>query len=356
MREGSVLQLLGPSTGGIRRHVSHLTDHLRAAGWDVTVAGPQGVLDHIDHVVPVPAGADPVRAARAVRAFRSLTAGHDLVHAHGLKAGWVAAAARSPQPLIVSVHNLVLDDVAGRSAPMMRWLEGKLPGRADATIAVSHEVARRFEGVRGADRISVVPPTGPPPSPTRSATEVRDALGVAPDEDLVVTAARLHPQKGLDLLLEAAEQVRSQRPGLRWFVFGDGPMRADLLAEIADRGLERVVVLAGARPDVDDELAAADVVAVTSAWESGPLVVLEAAALGRPIVSTSVGLVPDVVGPGRGRVVPVGDATAFAAALVQQLDDASPAGSEMSGSPTRFSPAALATEVETVYREVLRSR
>lgn len=356
MSEGSVLQLLGPSSGGIRRHVSYLTEHLRARGWDVVVAGPRGVLADLDHVVSVPSGADPIAAARAVNALRPLTVGRDLVHAHGLKAGWVAALTRAHPPLVVSVHNLVLDEVAGRSAAIMRWLEGRVPGRADATIAVSREVGRRFDGVRGADRIHVVPPAGPPPAPKRTASQVRDALGVSPDEDLVVTAARLHPQKGLGLLLDAAAQVHRQRPGLRWFVFGDGPMRSALLSEIADRGLERVVVLAGARPSVDDELAAADVVAVTSTWESGPLVVLEAAALGRPIVSTSVGLVPDVVGPGRGRVVPVGDAAAFAAALIEQLDDASPGASEMSGSPARFSPAALAAEVEAVYREVLRSR
>lgn len=373
-----VLQLLGPSTGGIRRHVAYLTGHLRSAGWEVTIAGPEGVLDDLDHVVPIPDGLDPRGVERARRALRPLLGGVDVVHAHGLKAGWIAALA-SPRrnrrfrpsvktpvterrsfrsrgggrtPLVLSVHNLVLDDVAGRSAPILRRIEGRLPAAMDATIAISGEVGRRFDGHRGAERIRVVPPAGPPPEPKRSSHEVRADLGIAPDDDLVVTAARLTHQKGLGDLVAAAEVVAARRPKLRWFVFGDGPLRAELEAEIAARGLTSFVHLPGARPSVDDEFAAADVVAVTSRWESGPLVVLEALALQRPVVSTRVGLVPDVMDDRSGRIVDVGDVPALADAVIEMLSDppASPGG--MSGSFARFQPPALAAAVEAVYREV----
>src|SRR5687767_3120966 len=80
-----VLQLLGPSTGGIRRHVGFLAERLPAVGWDVTVAGPAGVMDGVgpqQHVVGVPWGRRQLAsAARDV----------DVVHAHGLKAGYLAA-------------------------------------------------------------------------------------------------------------------------------------------------------------------------------------------------------------------------------------------------------------------------
>ncbi len=350
-----VLELLGPSIGGIRRHVSYLSEHLRAHGWEVRTAGPAGVLDDLDHVVPVPGGArlDQVLASR--RALRGLLADVDIVHAHGLKAGWIASTLRPRPPLVVSIHNLVLDEVAGWTAPILRRLETRLPARADATIAVSGEVARRFAGCPGADRIRVIPPAGPPPVPTRSAATVRAELGVDADDDLVVTAARLHPQKGLHVLLDAAELAVQRRPRLRWFVFGDGPLRAELEEAIARRGLTGVVHLAGPRPDVDSELAAADVVAVTSQWESGPLVVLEALALARPVVSTQVGLVAEVIEPASGRVVDVGDAAGLATALVGVLDGSLDEGSGMAGSNARFRPAALATGVEAVYREVLGS-
>lgn len=351
-----MLQLLGPSTGGIRRHVAYVTGQLRELGWDVEVAGPAGVLDELDHVVPVPGGAHPVEVIRSRRELAAIVDRFDLVHAHGLKAGWVAALTRPRPPLVVSVHNLVLDDVAGRMAPVLRRLEGRLPGAADATIAVSNEVAARFAGLAGEERIRVVPPAGPPPNPTRSPTEVRAELGVADDDDLVVTAARLHPQKGLDVLLDAAGRIVARRPGLRWFVFGEGPLRSDLDARIARQGLTGVVTLAGSRPGVDDELGAADVVAVTSNWESGPLVVLEALALGRPVVSTRVGLAGDVIEPSNGRLVAVGDAVGFADAVVDLLADPPESALGMTGSSARFHPTALAAGVESVYREVLKLR
>ena len=351
------VELLGPSVGGIRRHVAYLRDQLRDAGWDVLTAGPPGVLDDLDHAVPIPGGVRPDQVLASRRALRPLLESADVLHAHGLKAGWVAATVTPRPALVVSIHNLVLDEVAGRQAVALRLLEGQLPGRADVTIAVSAEVARRFAGLPGHERIRVIPPAGPPPVPTRSRADVRAELGIDEGDDLVVTAARLHPQKGLQLLLDAAALARRERPRLRWFVFGEGPLRPALEQDIARRGLGDTVRLAGPRPDVDSELAAADVVAVTSQWESGPLVVLEALALGRPVVATDVGLVPEVIDASSGRVVDVGDVAGFAAALVRALDDPSPdLGTDLAGSAGRFRPSALAAEVEAVYREVLEAR
>lgn len=356
MSTGVALQLLGPSIGGIRRHVAYLRDQLRDHGWEVRTAGPAGVLDDLDHVLPVPDGTRPDQVLASIRALRPVLDGVDIVHAHGLKPGLIASAVRPRPPLVVSVHNLVLDDVAGWTAPLLRRLEARLPGRVDATIAVSGEVARRFDGLPGADRIRVIPPAGPPPVPRRSPAEVRAELGIATDDDLVVTPARLHPQKGLHVLLDAAARASQQRPRLRWFVFGDGPLRDELTESIAQRGLSEIVHLAGSRPDVDSELAAADVVVVTSQWESGPLVVLEALALGRPVVSTRVGLVPEVIDDSSGRVVDVGDARGLADALVEVLADSRADTGGMTGSAARFRPAALASAVEAVYREVLDPR
>src|SRR5205085_6758774 len=92
-----VLQLLGPSAGGIRRHVAYLTGELRRRGWPVQTAGPNGVLDGLgglDRPVAIPSGASLRRAPGAVRAVRRMLASADVVHAHGLTAGWIAALAR----------------------------------------------------------------------------------------------------------------------------------------------------------------------------------------------------------------------------------------------------------------------
>ena len=354
------LQLLGPSTGGIRRHVVELSRRLPDHGWAAPIAGPAGVLGphgELAYTVPVPGAPTPalLAARRALRAAVA-DAGAGLVHAHGLKAGWLATLAGLPCPVVVTVHNLVLDQAAGRSAAPLRALEARLPGRAAATIAVSPAIAERFAGLRGADRVTVVRPVGPAPVPGRPAAKVRADLGGG-DAPLVVTVGRLHPQKDLPTLLRAAAMLRERVPGVRVVVVGEGPDRAALAALAAELGVAGTVTFAGASPEAADELAAADAVAMCSLWESGPLVVAEALALGRPVVATPVGFVPEVIDDGvGGRIVPVGDPGALAAALGDVLADPV-AAAGMAEAGRRASAAVLGSDrlvgdVVKVYEDV----
>lgn len=357
-----VLQLLGPSTGGIRRHVAALTLALRDRGWRVATAGPAGVLDglgvDLDHVVPVPGGSDVRRAAAALTALRNVAADARLVHAHGLRAGWLAALVRPRRPVVVTVHNLVLDEAAGRSAAVLRRLEGVLPGRVDAVIAVSHGIADRFADAPPG-RVTIIRPLGPPPHPQRTPAEVRDRLGVPPGAPLVVCVARLHPQKGLTTLVDASALLRDLVPGVCVAVVGAGPDEQALRGRIARLGLAGTVLLAGASPNAPDELAAADTVVCSSVWESGPLAVAEALALGRPVVSTPVGFVPELVVDGwSGRLVPVGSADALADAVAAVLTEPETAAGYGEHGRARVTdvlgPDRLVAAVEAVYRQVLR--
>jgi len=285
---GSVLLVRGPSAGGIRNHLAALADGLRARGWRVRVADPGG--------------------GRAVD-----QRGVDVVHAHGLRMGWLASLVPRRKPLVVTVHNAVLDDVAGRAAAWQRRLEAALPRRVDAVIATSADVAARL-----GDGAVVIPPVGPAPVVRHDRAVVRAALDVPDGVPLVVVAARLHRQKGLDTLLDAAARL----PGTRIVVVGEGPQEARLRARIHDEGLGAVVTLAGPSANAADELAAADVVAVPSIWESGPLVLAEAMELGRPVVTTPVGFAPELVDDGvTGRVVAIGDDGALADAIATMLAD-----------------------------------
>jgi glycosyltransferase involved in cell wall biosynthesis len=273
----------------------------------------------------------------------------DVVHAHGLKAGWLAASVRPRAPLVVSVHNVVLDEVAGRAAKPLRILEGLLPRVVDRVIAMSPSIADRFGG-----RAVVIAPSAPPPVPTRTRAEVREAYGVAHDERLVVTVARLHPQKDLPTLFGAIARLEN----VRLLVVGEGPAEAQLRASAPSS-----VIFAGGRPDAADEMAAADVVVVSSRWESGPLALVEAMQLGRPVVSTAVGFAPDLVttspaGGITGRLVPVGDAVAMSVAIADLLDDA-PAAAAIGDAARRYvaerhGPDAMVDATEAVYREVRR--
>lgn len=366
-RGSRVLFALGPTSGGIGRHVEALAAALHEQGWQVHVLGPdlarltlpEGVICH-EAPLRRPRGLAEVRA---LRALSRLARDVDVVHAHGLTAGWLAAGARwgsgrRPRtPLVVTVHNLVLAELGGPGRGFRRHLEGRLPRVADRVVAVSTVVARRFTGVRGASRIRVVAPLAPIPVPTVEATVVRQDLGIAVGAPLVVCVARLHPQKDLPTLLAATQRLSDVVEGVRVVIVGDGPDRRALEAEVARRGLGSVVLLTGQRRDTADVLAAADVVVSCARWESVGLVVLEALALGRPVVATPVGVAPDVIRDGwSGWLVPVGDAPGLATRLQAVLAD--PAGSERVAEEGRRAVAAWSDPGEeldgllTVYREL----
>jgi glycosyltransferase involved in cell wall biosynthesis len=356
---GRILELLGPSTGGIRRHIATLADGLRAGGWHVAVAGPAGVMDGVgrqDHVVPV--GTSPRTVVTGGRTLARLARDVDLVHAHGLAAGWLAVLAIRRTPVVVTLHNVVLDEAAGRSAPVLRRLERALPARVARTIAVSGEIAGRFRGTRGGARMTVIAPAGPDPEPDRSPAETRAALGVGVDTPLVVSVARLHPQKDIPTLLDAAVVVHARQPSAAVMVVGDGPQRSELEQQCAAMGLDGLVRFVGARANAANELAAADVVALSSRWEGSPLVVAEALRLGRPVVATAVGAVPEVVVDGvTGRLVPPGDGTALGHAVADLLADPDAARALAEAGQAlaceRFAISRLVDEVAGVYRAVL---
>jgi glycosyltransferase involved in cell wall biosynthesis len=276
----------------------------------------------------------------------------DVVHAHGIRAGWAAALTPGTAPVVVTVHNVGFDAFE-EAAALRRRLERRLGRHVDALIAASAGVAARTGG-------RVITPVWPRPQVLRPGAAVRAAFGMSAETPLVVTVARLHPQKGLDTLIDAAAIVTRQVHGARFVIVGGGPLEAQLRARIAAHGLVSAVELTGPSENAPDELAAADVVAVSSVWESGPFVVLEALELGRAVVATPVGCVPAVVEEGAtGRIVPIGDSGALADAITGLLRDSDARDRLGRAGRARIAEWAdrddLLSQVEAVYEEVLAS-
>ena len=153
-------------------------------------------------------------------------------------------------------------------------------------------------------------------------------------------------------------ELRAGRPDVRALMVGDGPEREAIERRRDELGLSATVVVAGTRPNPADEMCAADVVALSSDWEGSPLVVAECLALGRPLVTTDVGTVGRHLVDGvTARVVPVGDAAAFAAAIVDLIEhpdraaELAAAGRRVAA--TTFDPDALTAAVAAVYRRVV---
>lgn len=361
-----VALVIASSTGGVGRHVARLTAGLLAAGMEVWVYGPAatdvqfGFATHGARftAVEIPASPQP-RDATVVRALRRAlhepAARPDLVHAHGLRAGLVAALARPDGcPLVVTWHNQVL--AQGLRGRVYRQLERYVARVADVTLGASADLVQRVRDLGGRDvRLgAVAAPILPPPA--RTVQEVRDELGAAPGQPIVVSVGRLHPQKRYDLLVAAAARWRDRVPVPVVAVAGTGPMYLRLAAQISH--LRAPVTLLGHRQDVAELLAAADLAVVTSDWEARQLFAQEALRAGVPLVATAVGGLPELVGDAA-VLVPPGDVDAVDAAVQRLLDDPAARAEYAKLGPARAATwptdADTLAMVNTVYEELATS-
>lgn len=321
---GHVVLMLASSTGGVGQHVASLARGLAAGGATVTVCGPAATEEQFDFTgagarfVPVEIPASPTPAdGRAVLAARRVFAGPvDLVHAHGLRAGLVAALARPRQPLVVTWHNAVL--ATGVRGRVSRLAERVVARRARVALGASADLVERAARAGAADARpgAVAAPELPPPRRGRAA--VRAEFGVAPQQPLVLSVGRLHPQKRYDVLVDAAARWRDRRPAPAVLIAGSGPSYLQLAARVS--AARAPVTLLGHRTDVADLLAAADLAVVTSDWEARQLFAQEALRAGVPLVATAVGGLPDLVGDAA-VLVPPDDVDAVDRAVRELLDD-----------------------------------
>ena len=323
-----VLQVLGRSAGGIARHVGQVTRALD--GWDgfeVDIAGPVGLPIPMPKpllTVEIPEG-PLVGHAQAIRRLSDLLGNYDVIHAHGLRAGIDAglAARRVKKRSLLTVHNLVRAEIAGPRTILYRRAEAAAVWATDRTFAVSKDIARHLTATvpRSADRIEVLYlGVGAAPTVARARGEVRASLGISGDSRLIVSVARLAPQKSLEVLFDALGKVHAD---VRLAVIGEGPLREDLERYLHSTGLSDKVHLLGFRKDVADYVAAADAFCLSSIWEGVPLAAQEAILLGTPVVGTDVGGMRELISNKvSGRLVPPKDPEALAAALDEVLGDA----------------------------------
>ncbi|WP_432995618.1 glycosyltransferase family 4 protein [Dactylosporangium sp. CA-233914] len=301
-----------------------LAEGLVARGHEVSVHGPAATEEQFGFTargarflpVEIPASPQPSDVL-AVRALRRGVRDADVIHAHSLRAGFVAALARPAGiPLVVTWHNLVL--ATGLRAKLYHPLERRVARAADVTLAVSSDLVARVQELGGRDvRLAKVP--APVPKPVRrDAGQIRAELGIEPGQPFVFACGRLHPQKGFETLVSAAARWRDRDPEPFTAIAGAGPSYMSLAQRISEE--HAPVHLLGNRDDVPDLLGAADLVVATSVWEGQPLFVQETLAAGVPLVSTAVGGVPELVGDGA-RLVEPHDVDAVHDTVLALLDD-----------------------------------
>jgi glycosyltransferase involved in cell wall biosynthesis len=315
-----VLLVAPASSGGIGAHVRDLAVGLRSRGHRVVVAAPPSTLTTFDlaaaadAVVAVPVGE---WLGAVAGELRRLVRAADLVHAHGVRAGVTAGlagagtGARAGVPLVVTWHNAPL---GGR---LRRWVHAQLERlcarRADLILVASPDLMERARRA-GAAAAAFVPVAAPHAAATPTASAPLDLRARAGGRLVVLCVARLHPQKRLDLLVEAL----ANQTELHAFVVGDGPLRDRLAGRIAASSAP--VTLLGRREDAATLHAQADLAVLPSDWEARPLALQEALRAGVATVCTDVGGVADLVGDAA-IVVPPGDVPALRNALLHLARD-----------------------------------
>jgi glycosyltransferase involved in cell wall biosynthesis len=201
-----------------------------------------------------------------------------------------------------------------------------VPSRRDRFVAVGQSVRQALVANEGLspDRIEVVyngidTAALSPNADLRC--EVRRELGLG-DEFAVMQVARLDTIKDHSTAVRAIEVAARQRPDIRLFIIGDGPERSSIESLVADLGLQNRVTLLGTRSDVHRLLAAADGFLLTSVSEGIPVTIIEAMAAGVPVVSTSVGGIPEILEhETTGLLAHSGDVPSLAENLVRLAND-----------------------------------
>lgn len=298
----------------------------------------------------------PVAMASMIRVVRrELAHSPDLIHLHWLvPQGVIALAVPKTLPVVVSVHGADAKFAGGRLRPIV----DRIVGRADALVAASSKILGSVASIHsGATSKAAVIPHGANPKlfKPRDRAIAKAELGLAPDRRLVLGVGRLVKKKGFAELVKA---VLPLGDSVELAILGEGPERPALL------NLNQQVRLVGATPrkEVAVWLAAADVVVIPSIEvagdiDSGPVVLMEAMAAGRRVVSTRVGMAPDVIEDGvNGYLVNSAEPGSLSSGISRalshgdQLDIGAARTFEQMGDWSR-----VAAQLEGIYRSITRS-
>jgi glycosyltransferase involved in cell wall biosynthesis len=258
----------------------------------------------------------------------------DVVHVHDHRFGCLLALL-APNRYVYTSHDSVwalTRDQGGKMSARDRWdacLERFAIRKSRATIALGDYLARQIPDKKIETIAHGIELSNWQPLPRDTA---RAALNTSPDEFIAVFVGRIHPQKGVDVLVEAVRRVAGRLPRLRVFVIGSpgGHYRAeeqtsayaaDVMRRAHGTPVQFVGFLSNRSEQLRQYLSACDVAVVPSRQEPFGYVALEALAMSLPVIASRSGGLAQTVTDDVGVLVPAGDAAALAAAIRRAYED-----------------------------------
>ncbi|AFV10476.1 glycosyl transferase [Thermacetogenium phaeum DSM 12270] len=371
----SVVHIIGGGEfGGAEQHVLRLTERLGRNGCDPHVVCLfREPFYRMLREAGIPAAVVPMRhrldwgaCLRLASLLRELRP--QIVHTHGVRSnliGRLAARLAAVPVVVTTVHSVLPQDYP---SPVSRLLNG-------FTERVTSPLTTHFIAVSGfigdylaaagipREKITVIY-NGIDPALWESWAcdgSFRTRFGIPPEAPLFGIVARLHPVKGHRYFLEAAREVAGRFPDARFVIVGSGFYWREVDSLIREYGLADRCIRTGFLTDAGPAYAALDCLVISSLSEGFGLTALEAAALGKPVIATRVGALPEIIEDGvTGLLVPPADPGALARAMLRLLED--PAEGRRLGAAARevllerFSLDRTVAQTAGLYRSLLEGR
>lgn len=333
--ENHIVHIIGGGEfGGAEQHVLHLTARLRETGCiPHVICLFQEPFHQMLQEEGIPTTAVPMHhrldwgtCLRLTAVLKELRP--DIVHTHGVRANLVGrlAACRCKVPVVTTVHSILSQDYP---SPVSRFINS-FTERVGAYFTAHFIAVSRFIGdyliASGIpkEKVSVIY-NGIDPTPWErwaGDTSFRSRFGIEPTAPLFGIIARLHPVKGHRYFLEAAHQVVQQFPEARFVIIGSGFYWQEIDSLIRKYGLTEHCIRTGFLTDTGPAYAALDCLVISSLSEGFGLTALEAAALGKPVIASRVGAIPEIISDGEtGFLVPPADSAALAKAMIRLLQN-----------------------------------
>ena len=286
-----------------------------------------------------------------------------LLHTRDYKTNLIGllAARMAGCPCVATVH---LHDVTIWRLKLYRLLDLGVLRLFPRIIAVSEDLRRELLAAGlGEDRVvtihNAIDAQDFQAQAGGNGRRLRSQWGIDTDQPVISIAGRLTTQKGHCYFLQSARRVLLHQPRACLLIIGDGPWRARLEAMSEELNLGNAVRFLGHQNNVAPLMEMSDVVAMASVREGLPNVILEALALAKPVVATTVGGCPEVIRDGEtGLLVPPRDPQVLAEAILYLLGHPEEAAEMGRRGRARilqdFSVEEMARKTAALYREVLR--
>ena len=335
--------------GGIERYVAYLADGLLARGHEVSIACPPSspLASHSPgKKLPV-----PLRFQFSYwllpKFAKLLKEGiYDVAHVH-FSPDFVIpllAARMAKVPRVVMTRHVAL--------PWPKTKVKRYAGKVDRIVCVSEAVQKILAASSVPSEKLVVAKAGCPPlEPGPNADDIRQSLTKNGTKFAIGYFGRLVSDKGVQYLVDAAKGLPEN---IVTHIFGDGPMRV----ELEGKASEPQVRFHGFVPEIADAMSAVDVVVVPSVWsEAFPFSVLEAMSLGKPVIATRRGGLPEMVKHGAtGLLVEAEDALVLREAIehlsVNRLEASAFGSAAKAEHANSYTVPAFAQRIEHVYRSI----